>query len=95
MASWNGVIDVDRHDARTRRSMPEGKLEPFEALGIPFRLDLHPSVREVADPTVHTFAARGRFGKISEADALHPSADHISSRDSGQSQWVRIIACAF
>ena len=95
MTAWNGVIDVDRHDARARRPMPKGKLKSFDALGIPFRLGLHASVGEVADPTVHTFAARGRFSKISEADALHPSADHISSRDSGQSQWVRMIACAF
>jgi hypothetical protein len=72
---WHDVIDVDRLDARARRSMPKRPLESFEGLGVPFRLGLHASVGEVADPAVHTFAARGRFSEISETDAVDPAAD--------------------
>jgi hypothetical protein len=91
----HGVIDLDRPDARTRRTLAKGPLESLEALGIPFRLDLHASVGEVADPAVHTFAARGRFSEVSETDALHAAADGIPSRDYGHSATrdIRALVC--
>jgi len=85
VAVWHNVIDGDRLDARARRSVPKRPLESFEGLGVPFRLGLDASVGEVADPAAHTFAARGRFGEISEADAVDPAADQIPSRDNCQS----------
>ena len=85
MAVWHRVIDVDRLDARTRRTLAKGPLESCEDLGIPFRLDLHASVGAVADPAVHTFAAGGRFSEISETNALYAAADGIPSRDYGHS----------
>ena len=85
MTAGRGVIHADRLDARARRSMPKCMFEPFEGLGLPFRLGLHTSVLEVAYPAVHTFAARDRFSEISETDALHPTADDVPSRDYCQS----------
>jgi hypothetical protein len=61
--------------------VPNRPLESVHRLGLAFRRNLDPSVRQVADPPFYPLTACGRFREVPEPDALHSTADEISSRD--------------
>src|SRR2546425_593466 len=78
----NHLVHVNAFDARVGRPVPQAALEPFDRLGVAFGGDFHAAVGHVFHPAEDSFAYRGGLGEISEADALHTPANHISPRDS-------------
>jgi hypothetical protein len=61
--------------------VPNRPLESVHRLGLAFRRNLDPSVRQIADPALYPFTTRGRLREVPEPDTLHPTADEKSSRD--------------
>jgi hypothetical protein len=83
------VVDGDAVDAGARRSEPHLRLEPVNRLEVPFGDDFHRSIRPIRHPTTHTLQPGGSFGKVAEADALHPTSDHEPSRHEHAEQYRR------
>jgi hypothetical protein len=75
------MVDFHAIDASAGRAMTDRMLEPIDCVRLTFRQRLDAAVRQIADPTVQSFALRHRLGEKSEADALDAAAHEISSGD--------------
>jgi amino acid transporter len=74
------IVDrLDRVDARVRRSLTDRALESLDGGGFALGGDLDTAVREIANPAGDAVARRGVGGEVPESDALHASANEVSS----------------
>jgi hypothetical protein len=75
------VVDVHALDASPGWAMTDCVLEPIDGVRLALRQRFDAPVRQIADPTVQSFALRHRVGEQSEPDALDAAAHEISSGD--------------
>jgi len=85
----NHIVHVDVFDARVGRPVPQAALEPFERVGVAFGGNLYAAVGHVFHPAEDPLACRGGLGEISEANALHTAANHVSPRDYHEYSGIR------
>jgi len=68
-------------DSRRRWAMTDVSLETLQRVTLPFRLNLDGTVGQVADPAVQAFDNSTSVHEVTEADALHTTADDVQTRE--------------
>src|SRR5438067_1333994 len=80
-AGRHRLVDLKVADSGARRPVPDLPLETFDRFRLAFDRHFHATVRKVLHPSVESFARGLGLGEQPKADALHTTADYISSRD--------------